>query len=93
MLVFGPNSVTSVYHLDETAVIVEFNKARFVSDFMDFKETLEKSDGPISVLHYFAKLLEGGITYYAGICDTYKVICSSNISKVLFADQVMTVWY
>ena len=92
MLVFGPNSVTSVYHLDETAVIVEFSKARFVSEFMVFKETLEKSDGPISVLHYFAKLLEGGITY-AGICDTSKVICSSNISKVLFADQVKIVWY
>ena len=73
-------------------MIVESNKARFVSDFMVFKETLEKSDGPISVLHYFAKLLEGGITY-AGICDTYKVICSSNISKVLFADQVKIVWY
>ena len=92
MLVFGPNSVTSVYHLDETAVIVEFNKARFVSDILVFKETIEKSDGPISVLHYFAKLLERGITY-AGFLETYKVICSSNISKVLFADQVKTVWH
>ena len=73
-------------------MIVEFNRARFVSDFMVFKEILEKSDGPISVLHYFAKLLEGGITY-AGICNTYKVICSSNISKVLFADQVKIVRY
>lgn len=84
--VFGPTSVTSVYHLDETAVFVQFIKAEMVSDFLLLKEKLEKSDGPISVLHPLAKLLEGGNTRAASY-ETYKEICSSSISKLLFADQ------
>ncbi|XP_050246427.1 poly(A)-specific ribonuclease PARN-like isoform X2 [Quercus robur] len=88
--VFGPTSVTSVYHLDETAVFVQFSKPEFVSDFLLLKETLEKSDGPISVLHPLAKLLEGGNTR-AGNYETYKEICSSPISKVLFANQAEAV--
>ena len=88
--VFGPTSVTSVYHLDETAVFVQFSKPEFVSDFLLLKETLEKSDGPISVLHPLAKLLEGGNTH-AGNYETYKEICSSPISKVLFANQAEAV--
>ncbi len=88
--VFGLTSLTSVYHLDETAVFVQFSKAEFVSDFLVLKETLEKSDGPISVLHPLAKLLEGGNTRAANY-ETYKEICSSPISKVLFADQAEAV--
>ncbi|XP_015901133.2 poly(A)-specific ribonuclease PARN [Ziziphus jujuba] len=84
--VFGPTSVTSVYHLDETAVFVQFMKAEMVSDFLLLKEKLEKSDGPISVLHPLAKLLEGGSTHAASY-ETYKEICGSSISKHLFADQ------
>lgn len=88
--VFGPTSVTSVYHLDESAVFVQFSKAGFVSDFLVLKETLERSDGPISVLHPLAKLLEGGNTHAASY-EIYKKICSSSISKVLFADQAEAV--
>ncbi|KAF3453299.1 hypothetical protein FNV43_RR03739 [Rhamnella rubrinervis] len=84
--VFGPTSVTSVYHLDESAVFVQFMKAEMVSEFLLLKETLEKNDGPISVLHPLAKLLEGGNTRAAGY-ETYKEICSSSISRPLFADQ------
>ncbi|XP_059443804.1 poly(A)-specific ribonuclease PARN isoform X3 [Corylus avellana] len=62
--VFSPTSVTSVYHLDESAVFVQFSKAGFVSDFLVLKETLERSDGPISVLHPLAKLLEGRGGWY-----------------------------
>lgn len=84
--VFGPTSVTSVYYLDETAVFVQFMKAEMVSEFLHLKETLEKSDGPISVLHPLAKILEGGNTRAASY-ETYKEICSSSISRILFADQ------
>ncbi|KAB2616831.1 poly(A)-specific ribonuclease PARN-like [Pyrus ussuriensis x Pyrus communis] len=49
--VFGSTSVTSVFHLDETAVFVQFSKEKFVSEFLALKETLERSDGPVSVLH------------------------------------------
>ncbi|XP_059662390.1 poly(A)-specific ribonuclease PARN [Cornus florida] len=84
--VFGLNSVTSVYHLDETAVFVQFSKAEFVSDFLMLKETLERSNDPISVLHPLSKLLEGGNTH-ATSYEIYKEMCSSPISKVLFADQ------
>ncbi|KAF5461201.1 hypothetical protein F2P56_021019 [Juglans regia] len=88
--VFGPTSVTSVYHLDETAVFVQFSKAGFVSDFLVLKETLETSDSLIFVLHPLAKLLEGGNTC-AATYEIYKEICSSPISKVLFADQAEAV--
>ncbi|CAB4281832.1 unnamed protein product [Prunus armeniaca] len=84
--VFGPTSVTSIYHLDETAVFVQFNKEKFVSEFLILKETLERSDGPVSVLHPLAGLLEGGNTQAANY-ETYKDICSSPSSKILFADQ------
>ncbi|KAB1228080.1 Poly(A)-specific ribonuclease PARN [Morella rubra] len=88
--VFGPTSVTSVFHLDETAVFVQFSKAGFVPDFLALKETLERSDGPISVFHPLAKLLEGGNTRAASY-EVYKDICSSPVSKILFADQAEAV--
>ncbi|KAL5548636.1 hypothetical protein UlMin_003867 [Ulmus minor] len=84
--VFGPTSIASVYHLDETAVFVHFTKTELVSEFLLLKETLEKSDDPISVLHPLGKLLEGGNTSAASY-ETYKEICSSAISRVSFADQ------
>ncbi|KAJ8765081.1 hypothetical protein K2173_010562 [Erythroxylum novogranatense] len=84
--VFGLTSVVSIYRVDETAVFVQFSKAEFVSKFLDLKESLERSNDPISVLHPLSKLWEGGHTFAAGY-ETYKEICSSPISKVLFAEQ------
>ncbi|WCJ33110.1 Polynucleotidyl transferase ribonuclease H-like superfamily protein [Euphorbia peplus] len=84
--VFGPNSVTSVYHVDETAVFVQFSKVELVSKFLVLKEYLDRSNDCASVLHPLSKLLEGGNTRAAGY-ETYKEICSSPISKVVFAEQ------
>ncbi|GAB2230413.1 hypothetical protein Droror1_Dr00014678 [Drosera rotundifolia] len=88
--VFGFVSVTSVYHLDPSAVFVQFTKTEYVSNFLELKERLETGDDAISVLHPFSKLLEGGNTCAAGY-EVYKEICSSPISKVLFADQAEAV--
>ncbi|KAJ8637100.1 hypothetical protein MRB53_011367 [Persea americana] len=88
--VFGANSVTAIYYLDKTAVFIQFCKSEFVSDFLNLKESLERRNDPISVLHPLAKLLEGGTTR-AAIYDTYKQICSSSMSKVSFADQAEAV--
>ncbi|XP_027341844.1 poly(A)-specific ribonuclease PARN isoform X2 [Abrus precatorius] len=88
--VFGRTSVVSVYHLDATAVFVQFNKAELVSDFLLLKDTLERSDDAILVLHPLAKLMEGGNTCAASY-DTYKEICVSPISEGLFADQAKAV--
>ncbi|KAG8658387.1 hypothetical protein MANES_03G141900v8 [Manihot esculenta] len=84
--VFGPNSVTSVYLVDETAIFLQFSKAELVSEFLVLKESLERSNDAISVLHPLSELLQGGNTCAAGY-ETYKEICSSPISKVLFAEQ------
>ncbi|PNY15265.1 poly(A)-specific ribonuclease PARN-like protein [Trifolium pratense] len=83
---FGLTAIVSVYHLDATAVFVQFSKTELVSDFLLLKESLERSNGPISVLHPLAKLLEGGNTCAANY-DTYKEICGSPLSETLFADQ------
>ncbi|GAV68828.1 CAF1 domain-containing protein [Cephalotus follicularis] len=88
--VFGATAVVSVYHIDETAVFVQFHEAESVSDFLSLKETLERKNDPISVFHPLSKLLEGGNTHAASY-ETYKEICSSPISKVLFADQAEAV--
>ncbi|GMN62342.1 hypothetical protein TIFTF001_031427 [Ficus carica] len=83
---FGPTSVTSVYQLDATAVFVQFAKPELVSDFLNLKEALEKSNDPISILNPLTELLKGGNTR-AATYETYKEICSAPISKVLFGDQ------
>lgn len=88
--VFGLTSVVSVYHLDATAVFIQFNKTQLVSDFLLLKESLERSNGPISVLHPLGKLLEGGNTCAANY-DAYKEICGSPLSETLFADQAKAV--
>lgn len=88
--VFGQNSVTSIYHLDETAVFVQFSKAELVSDFLDLKATLEKNNDPISVLHPLSKILDGGSTCAANY-EVYKDICESPISEMLFADQAAAI--
>ncbi|XP_058787977.1 poly(A)-specific ribonuclease PARN-like isoform X2 [Vicia villosa] len=88
--VFGLTSVVSVYQLDATAVFVQFSKTELVSDFLLLKENLERSNGPISVLHPLSKLLDGGNTCAANY-DTYKEICSSPLSEDLFADQANAV--
>ncbi|OMO83755.1 Ribonuclease CAF1 [Corchorus capsularis] len=86
----GSFSVTKVYHLDQTAVFVQFSKAELVSEFLILKETLEQSNDAISVLHPLSKLLEGGNTHAASY-ETYKDICASPVSKVFFADQAEAV--
>ena len=72
--------------MDETAVFVQFSKPELVSDFLELKETLERNNDPISVLHPFSKLLEGGCTCAASY-EIYKEISSSPVSKILFSDQ------
>ncbi|KAM7499006.1 hypothetical protein LguiA_023420 [Lonicera macranthoides] len=88
--VFGPASVTSIYHLDTTAVFVQFSKAELVADFLELKATLERNNNPISVFHPLSKILEGGSTCAANY-EVYKEICGSPISEVLFADQAEAV--
>lgn len=88
--VFGPTSVTSICRLDETAVLVQFSKLKLVADFLVVKETLERSNDAFSVLHPLSTILEGGNTCAASY-ETYKDICSSPISKLLFADQAEAV--
>lgn len=88
--VFGPCSVVSVFHLDATAVFVQFTKTELVYDFLLVKDTLERSGGAISVLHPLSKLLEGGNTCAADY-DTYKEICGSPLSEGLFANQAKAV--
>ncbi|KAI3769143.1 hypothetical protein L6452_00243 [Arctium lappa] len=84
--VFGLTSVTSIYHLDKTAVFVQFSKSELVSDFLELKSRLEKKNDAISVFHPLSELLEGGNTR-AATYEVYKEICGSPISKILFADQ------
>ncbi|XWS51733.1 hypothetical protein CRYUN_Cryun11dG0008700 [Craigia yunnanensis] len=86
----GPTSVISIYRMDRTAVFVQFSKAELVSDFLILKETLEQSNDAISVLHPLSQLLEGGNTCAASY-ETYKQICASPVSKVMFADQAEAV--
>ncbi|KAK5844883.1 Poly (A)-specific ribonuclease PARN -like protein [Gossypium arboreum] len=86
----GPTSVICTYGIDQTAVFVQFSKAELVSDFLNLKETLEQSNDAISHLHPLSQLLEGGNTHAASY-ETYKEICASPISKVLFADQAEAV--
>ncbi|KAL2332840.1 hypothetical protein Fmac_014053 [Flemingia macrophylla] len=52
--VFGPNSVISVFHLDAIAVFVLYSKTELVSDFLLVRDTLERGDGAILVLHPLA---------------------------------------
>ncbi|KAI3510210.1 hypothetical protein L1887_25741 [Cichorium endivia] len=88
---FGLTSVTSVYHLDKTAVFVQFSKPELVSDFLEVKLSLEKKKNDvIYVLHPLSELLEGGQTCAASY-EAYKEICGSPVSKVLFADQAEAV--
>ncbi|KAF8410873.1 hypothetical protein HHK36_003410 [Tetracentron sinense] len=88
--VFGMDSVISIYCLDETAAFIQFSKEEFVSDFLILKESLDRNNDPISVLHPLSKLLEGGNTC-ATSYEVYREICSSPISRVLFADQAEAV--
>lgn len=90
--VFGPDSITSVFYLDSTAALVQFSKEEYANDFLTVKDTLERDDSAIAVLHPLAKLLEGGNTRAASY-EIYKEICSASISKVLFADQAEAMGY
>ncbi|KAF7016884.1 hypothetical protein CFC21_030403 [Triticum aestivum] len=88
--VFGPASVTTVFSIDSTAVLIQFSKQESVNDFMDLKATLEKQDSAISLLHPLSTILEGGQTRAANY-DTYRDICSSSVTKYFFADQANAV--
>ncbi|XP_076926192.1 poly(A)-specific ribonuclease PARN-like [Bidens hawaiensis] len=88
--VFGLTSVASIFHLDKTAVFVQFSKPELVSDFLKLKTEIENKNEAIYVLHPFSDLLEGGKTG-AGCYEVYKEICGSPVSKVLFADQAEAV--
>ncbi|RWV92032.1 hypothetical protein BHE74_00001405, partial [Ensete ventricosum] len=84
--VFGPDSITSVFFIDTTAALIQLSKEEFVNEILVLKDTLERENDPISVLHPLSKLLEGGKTCAANY-DTYRDICAASASKVLFADQ------
>lgn len=84
--VFGQNSAPSIYFIDKTAAFVQFSKTEMATAFLDTIETLGRSNDPISVLHPLSRLLEGGCTHAANY-EVYRQICSSSLSKVLFADQ------
>uniref|UniRef100_A0A0D9W610 Uncharacterized protein n=1 Tax=Leersia perrieri TaxID=77586 RepID=A0A0D9W610_9ORYZ len=88
--VFGPASLTSVFPIDSTSVLVQFSKRESVDDFMDLKATLDCTDSAISALHPLSTILEGGQTRAAKY-DTYRDICGSSVSKFSFADQAEAV--
>nr|XP_043621026.1 poly(A)-specific ribonuclease PARN isoform X2 [Erigeron canadensis] len=88
--VFGLTSVTSIYHLDKTAVFVQFSQPELVHDFLELKSKIEKKNEALYVLHPLSDLLEGGRTRAASY-EVYKDICGSPLSKVLFADQAAAV--
>ncbi|KAL2247704.1 poly(A)-specific ribonuclease PARN [Sesamum indicum] len=88
--VFGRGSITSIYHLDETAALVQFSKAELVSDFLILKDTLGRDNDPISVLHPLSRIFESGCVRAASY-ETYKEICSSPVSELLFTDQAKAV--
>ncbi|KAL3614703.1 hypothetical protein CASFOL_041460 [Castilleja foliolosa] len=88
--VFGASSVTSIYHLDDTAAFVQFSKFELVSEFLELKDKLERDNDPISVLHPLSKILETGRARAAGY-EIYKEICGSPVSEIMFADQAEAV--
>ncbi|TVU14110.1 hypothetical protein EJB05_37556, partial [Eragrostis curvula] len=88
--VFGSASVTLVFSIDSTAVLVQFSDQESVNDFLDLKAALERTDSAIALLHPLSSILEGGQTRAAKY-DTYRDICSSSESKYLFADQAEAV--
>ncbi|XP_073272197.1 poly(A)-specific ribonuclease PARN [Primulina huaijiensis] len=88
--VFGKDSVTSIYHLDDTAVFVQFSEAKLVSDFLELKNSLDRENNPLTVLHPLSRILEGGCIRAASY-ETYKDICSSPLAEVLFSDQAEAV--
>lgn len=83
---FGSGSVTSVHHLDATAAFVQFSKPELVSEFLELKDSLERDKNPISVLHPLSRILETGCVG-AATYETYRELCSSPLSEVLFTDQ------
>lgn len=87
---FGPESVTSIYVVDQTAVFIQLRNEELVSRFLEVQKTLEGSHDTISAFHPLAKILEGGRTR-AATYEAYKEMCSSPISQVLFADQAEAV--
>ncbi|KAH6764441.1 Polynucleotidyl transferase [Perilla frutescens var. frutescens] len=83
---FGSGSVISVHHLDETAALVQFSKPELVSGFLELKDSLERENSLISVLHPLSTILETGHVR-AATYEAYNEVCSSPLSEVLFSDQ------
>uniref|UniRef100_A0A1D1XU77 Poly(A)-specific ribonuclease PARN n=1 Tax=Anthurium amnicola TaxID=1678845 RepID=A0A1D1XU77_9ARAE len=88
--VLGENSVTSIFYLDAAAALVQFSKEELATDFLLLKDSLERNDDAISVLHPLSELLEGGRTCAANY-EIYKQLCSSPVSKTSFAEQAYAV--
>ncbi|XP_073143922.1 poly(A)-specific ribonuclease PARN [Henckelia pumila] len=87
--VFGKDSVTSIYHLDDTAVFVQFSSEKLVSDFFELKDRLDRENNPLTILHPLSRILGGCIR--AASYEIYKDICSSPLAEVLFSDQAEAV--
>lgn len=87
--VFGKDSVTSIYHLDDTAVFVQFSEAKLVSDFFELKDRLDRESSPLTVLHPLSRILGGFVR--AASYEFYRDICSSPLAEVLFSDQAEAV--
>lgn len=83
---FGQDSITSIFYLDATAALIQFSKQELASDFLILKDSLERNDDAIRVLHPLSRLLDGGRTS-AGSYEIYKELCCSPISKPLIAQQ------
>lgn len=87
---FGMSSITSIYHLDDSAIFVQFSKPELVPDFLELKHTLESENSPISVVHPLSNILRGGHVH-AGRYEVYKEICSFQASELVFANQAKAV--
>ncbi|XP_042066501.1 poly(A)-specific ribonuclease PARN-like isoform X2 [Salvia splendens] len=84
---FGSGSITSVHQMDETAAFVQFSRAELVSDFLELKDRLDRdNNNPMSVVHPLSRILETGCVR-AATYETYKEVCLSPLSELLFADQ------
>ena len=83
---FGHDCISSIFFLDSTSALIQFSSQKLASDFLILKETVEKSDDTIRILHPLSRLLEGGQTG-AGSYEVYKELCFSQISKPLVAEQ------
>lgn len=81
-------SVMSIIFIDESAALIQFNNQDSASKFLVLKDSLD-SKKSVTAIHPLSPLLKCGNTHAADYA-TYKEICRSSASKVLFADQAET---